>query len=241
MSNDNLFERLWKLQTQINRLVLEGKRDLKILIDFYQKVMEEPTSDTNPFLGDIDYQELAKFVTPDGKITLENFRKALKPIWKTWKTIKLGTLKNVEEIRQALKASGNSIGDWANDILGKPAFKVSETEQDVELVNVSVLELGFKQGACYADICKRALELGLDLCPAEVGPQLRLQWKDQPKGTCVVVAMEAITDSDGGLRVFHVERYDDGGQYLSAYRGYADDVWDGDVRFLFLRRKSTQN
>ncbi len=152
-------------------------------------------------------------------------------IWKTWKTIKLGTFKNVDEIRKALKAGKHSIGDWANNILGKPAFKVSETEQDVELVNVSVEELGFKNGASYADICKRALELGLDLCPAEVGPQLRLQYKDQPKGTYVVVAMEAITDSDGDLRVFDVRRRDDGEQYLSAFNGYAD------YRFVFLRRK----
>jgi len=162
-------------------------------------------------------------------------------VWKTWMTIKLGTLKNVEEIRQALKVGGNNIGDWANDILGKPAFTVSETEQAVELVNVSVEELGFKQGACYADICKRALELGLDLCPAEVGPQLRLQWKDQSKGTYVVVAMNAITVSDGDLSVFSVGRYGGGGQFLSANGGSAGYVWSSVVRFLFLRRKSTQN
>jgi hypothetical protein len=162
-------------------------------------------------------------------------------VWKTWKTVKIGTFKNVDEIRQALKAGGHFIGDWANDILGKPAFKVSETEQDVELVNVSVEELGFKQGACYADICKRALELGLDLCLAEVGPQLRLQWKDQSKGTYVVVAMEAITVSVGNLGVFGVGRYDDGEQYLDANLGDAGYVWRAYYRFVFLRRKSTQN
>ncbi len=162
-------------------------------------------------------------------------------VWKTWMTVKLGTLKNVEEIRQALKAGENNIGDWANDILGKPAFTVSETEQDVELVNISVEELGFKQGACYADICKRASELGLDLCPAEVGPQLRLQYKDQPKGTYVVVAMNAIIASDGDLIVFGVGSYDGSDQYLDADFGYAGYVWVAHSRFVFLRRKSTQN
>jgi len=191
-----------------------------------------------PVCDQIDYQELARFVTSDGKITLENFKKALKPVWKTWKTIKLGTLKNAEEIRQALKASGNNIGNWVNDILGKPTFTVSKTEQEVELVNVSVEELGFKGSACYADICKRALELGLDLCPAEVGPQLRLQWKDQPKGTYVVVAMNAITDSDGFLSVFSVECDGGGDRYLRARSGDAGRVWDADRRFVFQRRKA---
>ena len=157
--------------------------------------------------------------------------------WKTWKTIKLGTFKNVDEIREALKAGGYSIGDWANEILDKPTFKISETEQDVELVNVSVEGLGFKDGARYADICKRALELGLDLCPAEVGPQLRLQFKDQPKGAFVVVAMEAIADSDGYLFVFRVRRFDDGERYLGADDGDAGSVWRAYYHFVFLRRK----
>lgn len=206
MSNDNVFERLWKLQTQADRLVLEGKRDPQVLIDFYQKILETP---------------VAKTVE-----------------WKMWMTVRLGTLKNVDEIRQALKTGGYFIGDRENDILGKPAFKVSETEQDVELVNVSVEELGFKQGACYADICKRASKLGLDLCPAEVGPQLRLQWKDQSKGTYVVVAMEAIADSDRDLSVFSVGHYVDGKQCLRANCGDADDVWYSNVRFVFQRKKT---
>ena len=161
-------------------------------------------------------------------------------IWKTWKTIKLGTLKNVDEIRQALKDGRYSIGGMADDILGKPAFRVSETEQDVELVEVSNEELGFKAGASYADTCKRAFELGLTYCPAEVGPQLRLQFKDQPKGTFVVVAMEAIADSDGDFLVFYVKRYEGGNYSLYASFGGASNVWSGDVRFLFLRRKSTR-
>ena len=192
-------------------------------------------------LPDMDESLMQKWIE-NPKALKEVLERSLRKIdtvklFKTWKTIKLGTFKNVDEIRKALKAKENFISDWANDILGEPAFKVSETEQDVELVNVSVEELGFKNSARYADICKRALELGLDLCPAEVGPQLRLQFKDQPKGTYVVVAMEAITDSDGNLFVFFVKRVDDGERYLSANSGYADLVWNAHYRFVFLRRK----
>ncbi|MGB8815657.1 MAG: hypothetical protein WCC74_00230 [Minisyncoccia bacterium] len=161
--------------------------------------------------------------------------------WKTWKTVKLGKFKNVDEIRKALRDGAIYVDDRANDILGKPAFKMSETEQDVELVEVSNEELGFKDGACYADSCKRASEIGLDKCPAEVGPQLPLQCKDQPKKTFVVVAMEAITDSNGHLRVFCVESYGFGRQYLDAIAGNAGIVLDGRIRFLFLRRKNTQS
>ena len=203
MSNDNVFERLWKLQAKANSLVLDSKRNPQVLIDFYQKFLETPE-------------------------------------WKTWMTIKLGTgLKNADDFCKALRAGKNNISDWANGILGRHDFyfKLSGTEHDVELVNVSVEELGFKQGACYGDICKRASKLGLDLCPAEVGPQLRLQYKDQPKGTGVAVAMNAINDLDNNIRVFGVRCSNDGGLYLHANNGRSDYFWGSENRFVFIRRK----
>lgn len=159
--------------------------------------------------------------------------------FKTWRTVKLGTgIKDVDGFRKALNKVDCNISDWSNYILGKPAFEQSvvEAETEVELVNVSVAELGFKGRATRADIYKRAQELGLDLCPAEVGPQLRLQYKDQPKGEWVV-AMEPISDSNGDLRVFYVGRDDDGEQWLGAHFGYPDSVWAGGHRFVFVRRK----
>ena len=158
-------------------------------------------------------------------------------VWKTWKKIKLGTgLKDADDFRKALKKADCNIGDWGNDILGKPAFTVSPEEMEVELVVVSVAELGFKEGATRADIYKRAQELGLDLCPNEVGPQLRLQYKDQPKGEWLLIGMEPITVSDGYLFVFRVERNDDGERWLLGF-GRPGDFWYADYRWVFLRRK----
>ncbi|MDO8664011.1 MAG: hypothetical protein Q7K44_00445, partial [Candidatus Liptonbacteria bacterium] len=136
-------------------------------------------------------------------IDRDTFRRVigLKPIehsFPLWKTIKLDTgLKTADDFRKALKQSGCKIGNWGNDILGNPAFTVSDTETEVDLVNVSVAELGFKNGAPRKDIYERAVSLGLELCPNEVGPQLRLQYTDQPKGEWLRIAMEPITGSDG--------------------------------------------
>jgi len=67
------------------------------------------------------------------------------PNFPVWKTITLGTgLKTAGDFRKALKKSGDSIGDRGDDILGKPAFTASDTEIKVDLVNVSVAELVFK-------------------------------------------------------------------------------------------------
>ena len=156
--------------------------------------------------------------------------------FEVWKTIKLGTIKNADEFRKALKKAGFKISDWANNIIGKPAFTVASSEEEIELVNLSVEELGFKNGAKYGDICTRAKELGLELCPNEVGPQLRLQYKDQPKGEWLRIAMEPITVSLGYLLIFDVEH---GGDDLWLYSriGHSFGFCDANYRFVFRLRK----
>ncbi len=164
----------------------------------------------------------------------------IKPIqfeFKVFKTIKLGTgFKATDDFRKSFKDNGFRIGDWANDILDKPAFTVAIEEIELDLIVVNVAELGFKNGATRKRIYARAKELGLDLCPAEVGPQLRLQYKDQSNGEWLVVAMEPITDSDGSLELFRVERLGSA-LWLRSYYGRPDDVWPADYRFVFSRRK----
>lgn len=158
-------------------------------------------------------------------------------VWKTWKTIQLGTgLQTADDFRKEVVKAGMKISDWANDILGKPAFTATTSETEVELVVASVAELGFKDGATRKDIYVRAQEFGLDLCPPEVGPQLRLQYTDQPKGEWLVIAMEPITVSDGYLGLFRV-RHDEDVRWLRAVNGGPDDFWYGSHRFVFLRRK----
>ena len=154
----------------------------------------------------------------------------------TFKTIKLGTLKDAKAIRKAIANAGGRISDWANDIMSKKEFTVAKKETEVELVVASVAELGFKGGANYFDICERAKSLGLNLCPAEVGPQLRLQYTDQPKGEWLRIAMDPITASGGGLIVFDVE-HDDGELWLRGSGGHPDDFWSGSNRFVFVRSK----
>jgi hypothetical protein len=155
-----------------------------------------------------------------------------------FKTIKLGTgLKNADDFCKALKANGHRIGNWGNNILGKPAFTTADKETEIDLVVVSNSDLGFKEGAYLKDTYKRALELGLVLCPNEVGPQLRLQYTDQPMNEWLLIAMESIEDSGGGLSVFSVERFGDG-SWLGGSSGHPGSRWDADDRFVFaLPRK----
>jgi hypothetical protein len=159
------------------------------------------------------------------------------PEFPVWRTIKLGVgLKTADDFRHALCDGSFRLSDWASDILGKPAFTVATEENKVDLVVVSVAELGFKGGAKREDIYGRARELGLDLCPAEVGPQLRLQHRDQLDNEWFLIGMEPIVDSDGYPHVFGVGRYGSG---LWLYAGYGrpGHFWSADDRWVFARRK----
>jgi hypothetical protein len=145
-----------------------------------------------------------------------------------WKTIKLGTHKSVDDLRKSLKDNENRISGWGNEILSKTALAVLHT--------ATVKELTGKELATNREINEAIRLKGYDLCPAEVGPQLRLQYPDRPKGEWLRVAMEPISGSGGGLLIFSVD-HDGGGRWLHGYIGHPDDEWFGGERFVFASRK----
>jgi len=160
---------------------------------------------------------------------------AIPPEYPIWKTVKLGLHKSSDEYRSAIKSARMKIGSWGDNIIGRITCLQEETE--VDLVVLSVGELGFKDRAMYSDICAKANELGLELCPAEVGPALRLQYPDQLRDEWLHIAMEAITDWDGGGRdIFFVVR-DDGGLWLIGYFDHPGRFWLAGDRLAFVRRK----
>jgi len=156
------------------------------------------------------------------------------PQFSTWKTINLGTHKSSNDLAMALKSAQFRIGEYAAQILKKIAIAPGTTE--IELVNVSVRELGFKKRATSAQINARAMELGLDLVPAEVGPQLRLQYPDQPYGERVLIGMDPIGNSEGDPSVFGVV-HELGGRSLGTSCGDAECFWIAELRWVFAHRK----
>lgn len=154
-----------------------------------------------------------------------------------FKTITLGVYESGKAYRRALAKAGFTIDDCANDILDK--IQVSQTKVQLDLVILSVAELGFKEAARYDAIYgydaiyAKAKELGLQLCPAEVGPTLRLTYSDQLRGEWLWIAMDPLPDSDGGLVVFGVAHSSDG-RGLRGDDGVSAYLWGPDGRFVFV-------
>jgi hypothetical protein len=151
-----------------------------------------------------------------------------------WKTISLGNFKNVDEIFKAFIRDGLKMDECASNILRSPQFVISSTKIEIQLVCVSVFDLGFEEGASYQNICDKAKEFRLEPCPSEVGPQLRLQYKDQPFGEWLRVAMEPISDTEGNFHIFDIEN-DDEELFLYSYCGHPDCFWGGNYYFVFKK------
>lgn len=155
-------------------------------------------------------------------------------ICKIVKKVRLGIYKTPEAYRKALKKAGRGISDWSNNILDR--ITCSQEEVDLDFVVLSVGDLGFKDGARYADICAKAQELGLELCPAEVGPALRLQYGDQPSGEWLCIAMEAI-DYGGDYLATFVVGNDNSDLLLGGDLCHLDYTRNASAHFVFGRRK----
>jgi len=123
--------------------------------------------------------------------------------------------------------------------MGKSDFakNVSQSPVEIDLCVATTEEILGEKGRSgtlseiYVGITGR---MGGEILPAEVGPQLRSQYADQPNGEWLLIAMEPIKNSDGDLSVFRVDR-DGGDLWLGTSYDNPDDVWGFDCRWVFAR------
>jgi hypothetical protein len=136
---------------------------------------------------------------------------------RVWKTVRIGGYTDVNALREALDSSdcGTArkaplvtrivnaadtscrLGESAAEIIGRPGFGLSRERRDIAVAVVSVAQLGFATDAPLADIYDHAAMLGLSLCPAEVAAYLRLQYRDQPVGEFLRIAMAPVATYAG--------------------------------------------
>ena len=150
------------------------------------------------------------------------------PEWKVWLKIELGT-KTVDDFCRLIKRRFINTGEKLEDVLRDPAFTVASEEYEIDLVKVTGVDLGFnRREVSYREICTRAKKFGLDYCPAEVGPQLRLQYRDQPDEERLPIVMKPLNTKRWGSRTFSVDKpyFDIAEQSILDYQGLVLDCND---------------
>jgi len=157
------------------------------------------------------------------------------PDFPVWKRITLGTHKGINGVRDALDAHNIRIGESADEILGRPAFRFSKTRTPLDLVVVTAVDLGFAPGSRpLAEIYRRAAQVGLELCPPEAAPQLRLEYLNQPIGEFLHVAMTPVPTYGGDLVDLTIGN-GGAGLILIGGDGSPDLMLHSSIKFVFVR------
>lgn len=150
----------------------------------------------------------------------------------TWTTVVLGEHRTQQEYREALRSAGMDITDWGNDLLSRTPC--AQEEEVRLLAKIPVGFLGFQVGAVYHAICQRALKLGLELCPAEVGLVVRLHYPDPYHPEGLYVAMEGLPCGNDISGIFRLEKGRCLGPKLTGSRGEGNIFYRADSYFIFM-------
>ena len=177
-----------------------------------------------------------------GKVS-ETSKEITKRTLQPFVTITIGN-KTREELATEAHAEAS---EYAQDLMTKSKFIVVSKPGQVSFVSLSIAELGFTSNPrtdqfVTKEFCAKWSAENLEgqvieLCEPEDGPQLRLQYRDQPKGEVLWLAMERITASGGDPRVFYVVRDGGGRCWLRAHWTNPSDEWSLGDRVVFRLRQ----
>ncbi|MCA1040030.1 helicase [Bacillus infantis] len=154
-----------------------------------------------------------------------------------------------QQLLQRLQQASILMNEYGERLFADDLYTASAERYEVKTIELTVASLGFQQGAPLDQIFQRAGELGLSLCPLELGPYIRLQYLDQPEGLSaesqrhqapsgsITIASAVLTDDHDFPKGFYL-RSMDGALWL---RGYIADylhIWDPNDHFIFAEPSS---
>ncbi|MGA2572328.1 MAG: hypothetical protein ABSF23_17620 [Terracidiphilus sp.] len=112
-----------------------------------------------------------------------------------FKTIMLGRCQSPGAYSSALQSARCRVDDSVAPVIKTMAISPVQTE--VDLVAPLPEDLGGSAVRDRKEMFAYAVTLGLQVCPAEVGPALRLAYPNQPHGEWIIVAMDPFVDPEG--------------------------------------------
>lgn len=163
--------------------------------------------------------------------------------------------KNPEELLEAMKNRGIFLDLRAEQAMKSPDFmphtdkklnvfqeifkkafgerENKPTTETVQIVRLKVKDLGFTNPPTTEKLFTKAEQLGLELCPAEIGPQYRLQYENQPTQEWVYIGMKPIDVSIGGPGLFLLKNTSVDGSTLDLAMAGSSITWNLDREFAF--------
>jgi hypothetical protein len=168
-----------------------------------------------------------------------------------WRTFLIGGVSKKALLKRV--EAGFTVSDYAKSLVNNRAFTTLDKEEAIDTIVLTPADFGYTRNPTATELLdptrlewseQNAERLNghvVELLPAEAGPHIRDQYKDQPNGEVLWIAMERISDSHGYPYVFAVERDSDGRQWLNAFWTYPGHQWHLGYRIVFRLRKVAQD
>ena len=139
-----------------------------------------------------------------------------------------------DALLERLAEHGVSLNEYARILFADEAFTTSPEARRVRVLFVDLPDLGLPEGGTFPEILAAAAAFGLEPCPLELAPHLRLDYLDQPEGPYLTVASIKHHEDPEAPNGFYLRRREDG-LWLRGYRADDDFVYPLDFRdFVFL-------
>lgn len=167
------------------------------------------------------------------------------------KHVRVGGLSKLE-LSSALRQRDVQLNAAADALFEDVRFTTLAREKTIEIASLSVAELGFPEGATYAELIARGHDRELVECPLELGPHLRLQFLNQPEGSVgfpstehqappgsITIASSPLDEFDETPKGFYLRRID-GVLWLRGYWSSSDHVWSAEDVLVFARGSTAE-
>lgn len=158
-------------------------------------------------------------------------------VFPTWKRVQIGTILNANEAQKKLSAAGIKLTVLAEETLNLLSFPKNHDVFD--LVRAKASDFGLPHGTKHSDIYAAANDVGLDLCPPELAPELWVQDANLlVPGERAHLAMKPIPDPyvedvEHSFRLLH----DSQGKWLDVEDGSLDDHCLDSIPRIFIRKR----
>ena len=196
----------------------------------------------------MDYKELAELTLKDVDETIDmlggangvkRFLKGLlvlKETYKidTWMNIELGNFSDPQAVIHALNTNGFFTNSASDFVIKKIDFG---TKRKVDLTKITGADLGLCEEYGLDELYKTAEKFGLEPCPAEVGPTLRLKCHYKES---ILIAMKPIIGNENLPAIFSLEYHEFRDPALYIFHVYDSIKFTPDNTWVFTRKKETK-
>jgi hypothetical protein len=124
-----------------------------------------------------------------------------------WKTIVNGGMKG-RQLVEELKHAGINISSWTRRAIESEEFPNSPNRESINVARCTIYDLGFRKEPKMKQIWGRIEEVG-SFCPEDLGPHLRLDFRNQPNKDRFFVAMKKLPTSLNSHGIFYLYRKND--------------------------------